>query len=119
VNEIVHVAASQKPRSAQHPAERAETDRGWLGLEHTEVEVLLSARHSSAERVAVGSGFVASLARPGGNITGFAVAEFSMYGKSLEMLKEVAPDVTRVAVLLNPEQVPQAVKEIVFLAAPP
>jgi putative ABC transport system substrate-binding protein len=56
----------------------------------------------------VGSGFVASLARPGGNITGFAVAEFSMYGKSLEMLKEVAPDVARVAVLFNPEQVPQA-----------
>ena len=56
----------------------------------------------------VGSGFVASLARPGGNITGFAAAEFSMYSKSLEMLKEVAPDVARVAVLLNPEQVPQA-----------
>jgi len=56
----------------------------------------------------VGSGFVASLARPGGNITGFAVAEFSMYSKSLEMLKEVAPKVARVAVLLNPEQVPQA-----------
>ena len=34
----------------------------------------------------VGSGFVASLARPGGNVTGFAIAEFSMYGKSLEML---------------------------------
>ena len=43
----------------------------------------------------VGSGFVASLAHPGGNITGFAVAEFSMYGKSLEILKEAAPDVTR------------------------
>src|SRR5215470_15340794 len=45
-----------------------------------------------------GSGFVASLADPGGNITGFAVAEFSMYGKYLELLKEVAPDVIRVAV---------------------
>ena len=56
----------------------------------------------------VGSGFVASLARPGGNITGFAVAEFSMYSKSLEVLKEVAPHVARVAVLLNPEQAPQA-----------
>ena len=56
----------------------------------------------------VGSGFVASLARPGGNVTGFAIAEFSMYGKSLEMLKEVAPEVARVAVLLNPEQAPQA-----------
>jgi putative ABC transport system substrate-binding protein len=56
----------------------------------------------------VGSGFVASLARPGGNVTGFAIAEFSMYGKSLEMLKEVAPHVARVVVLLNSEQAPQA-----------
>jgi putative tryptophan/tyrosine transport system substrate-binding protein len=55
-----------------------------------------------------GSGFVASLAHPGGNVTGFAVAEFSMYGKYLELLKEVAPQVTRVAVMMNPEQVPQA-----------
>jgi len=55
-----------------------------------------------------GSGFVASLAHPGGNITGFAVAEFSMYGKYLELLKEVAPDVIRVAVMMNPEQAPQA-----------
>jgi putative ABC transport system substrate-binding protein len=54
------------------------------------------------------SGFVASLARPGGNITGFAVAEFSMYGKYLELLKEVAPHVSRVAVMMNPEQIPQA-----------
>jgi putative ABC transport system substrate-binding protein len=56
----------------------------------------------------LGSGFVASLAHPGGNITGFTPAEFSMHGKLLEMLKEVAPDVTRVAVLLSPEQIPQA-----------
>src|SRR5262249_26351456 len=56
----------------------------------------------------VGAGFVASLAHPGANVTGFAIAEFSMYGKSLEVLKEVAPHVARVAVLLNPEQAPQA-----------
>jgi ABC-type uncharacterized transport system substrate-binding protein len=55
----------------------------------------------------VGSGFVASLAHPDGNITGFTTAEFSMYGKSLEVLKEIAPHVTRVAVILNPEQIPQ------------
>jgi len=55
-----------------------------------------------------GSGFVASLAHPGGNVTGFAVAEFSMYGKYLELLKEVAPQVIRVAVMMNPEQAPQA-----------
>jgi ABC-type uncharacterized transport system substrate-binding protein len=56
----------------------------------------------------VGSGFVSSLAHPGGNITGFATGEFSMYGKSLEVLKEIAPHVTRVAVILNPEQIPQS-----------
>jgi ABC-type uncharacterized transport system substrate-binding protein len=56
----------------------------------------------------VSSHIVASLARPGGNITGFAPAEFSMYGKLLETLKEAAPNVTRVAVVMNPEQAPQA-----------
>jgi putative tryptophan/tyrosine transport system substrate-binding protein len=56
----------------------------------------------------VGAGFVDSLARPGSNITGFTVAEFSTFGKLLEVLKEVAPPVTRVAVILNPDQIPQA-----------
>jgi ABC-type uncharacterized transport system substrate-binding protein len=55
----------------------------------------------------VSSGIVASLARPGGNVTGFAPAEFSMYGKLLETLKEAAPNLTRVAVVINPEQIPQ------------
>jgi putative tryptophan/tyrosine transport system substrate-binding protein len=54
----------------------------------------------------VGSGFVASLTRPGGNITGFTLGEFSMGGKILEVLKEVAPRVNRVAVILNLEQPP-------------
>src|SRR3984893_16343628 len=54
----------------------------------------------------LGSGFVASLTRPGGNITGFTLGEFSMGGKILEMLKEVAPQVSRVAVVLNLEQPP-------------
>jgi ABC-type uncharacterized transport system substrate-binding protein len=56
----------------------------------------------------VSSGIVASLARPGGNATGFAPAEFSMYGKLLETLKEAVPNLTRVAVVMNPEQAPQA-----------
>jgi ABC-type uncharacterized transport system substrate-binding protein len=47
----------------------------------------------------VGIGFVASLARPGGNITGFSVFEYGLSGKWLELLKEIAPRVTRVAVL--------------------
>jgi len=50
----------------------------------------------------VGSGFVASLARPGGNATGFTQFDFSLSGKWLEVLKEIAPRVTRVAVLRDP-----------------
>src|SRR5215470_3636154 len=46
----------------------------------------------------VGSGYVASLARPGGNATGFASTEFGISGKWLELLKEIAPRVTRVAI---------------------
>jgi putative ABC transport system substrate-binding protein len=54
----------------------------------------------------VESGFVTSLARPNGNITGFTPAEFSISGKWLELLKEVAPGVTRVVILFNPDQPP-------------
>ena len=47
----------------------------------------------------VGAGFVESMARPGGNATGFVMLEYSMSSKHLELLKEIAPWVTRVAVL--------------------
>src|SRR5207237_2807354 len=50
----------------------------------------------------VGAGFVASLARPGGNVTGFLMFEYGMSGKWLELLKQVAPNVTRAAVLRDP-----------------
>ena len=50
----------------------------------------------------VGAGYVASLARPGGNVTGFTLMEYGMSGKWLELLKEIAPRVTRVAVLCDP-----------------
>jgi putative ABC transport system substrate-binding protein len=50
----------------------------------------------------VGGGFVASMARPEGNATGFTQAEYSMGGKWLELLKEIAPNVIRAAVLRNP-----------------
>jgi putative tryptophan/tyrosine transport system substrate-binding protein len=52
----------------------------------------------------VGAGFVDSLARPGGNATGFMSFEYSMGGKWLELLKEIAPSVTRVAVLRDATQ---------------
>ena len=47
----------------------------------------------------VGAGFVASMARPGGNVTGFTQFEYEMSGKWLELLKEVSPNVTRAAVI--------------------
>jgi len=50
----------------------------------------------------VGAGYVASLARPGGNVTGFTLVEYGMSGKWLELLKEIAPGVTRAAVLRDP-----------------
>jgi len=51
----------------------------------------------------VGQGFVASLARPGGNATGLTFFEFSVVGKMLEVLKQIAPGVSRVALASNPD----------------
>src|SRR5512132_2533486 len=51
---------------------------------------------------AVGTGFVNSLARPGGNATGFTNFEFDIGGKWLEILKQIAPRMTRTAVLRDP-----------------
>ena len=68
----------------------------------------------------IGSGFVASLARPGGNVTGFTLVESSIVGKWLELLKEIAPRVTRVAFLFNPAAAPYAQYYLaVFKAAAP
>src|SRR5215472_7461939 len=50
----------------------------------------------------VGAGYVESLAHPGGNITGFINFEYAIAGKWLELLKEIAPGVTHVAVLRDP-----------------
>src|SRR4029453_14735120 len=50
----------------------------------------------------VGSGIVQSLARPGGNATGFTNFEYSMSGKWVELLKQIAPNVRRAAVLRDP-----------------
>jgi putative ABC transport system substrate-binding protein len=51
----------------------------------------------------VGQGFISSLARPGGNVTGFTFFEQAMFGKSLELLKRVAPAVTHVGFIFNPD----------------
>jgi putative tryptophan/tyrosine transport system substrate-binding protein len=56
----------------------------------------------------IGSGFVASFPQPGGNITGFVTMEPTMAGKWLELLKEIAPRVARVAMLFNPATAPYA-----------
>jgi putative ABC transport system substrate-binding protein len=53
-----------------------------------------------------GQGFVASLARPGGNITGFSFVDFPMLGKWVETLKEIAPSVKRITLVFNPQTAP-------------
>ena len=50
----------------------------------------------------VGAGYVARLARPGGNTTGFTLFEYSLSGKWLELFKEIAPNLTRIAILRDP-----------------
>jgi putative ABC transport system substrate-binding protein len=54
----------------------------------------------------VAQGFIPSMGHPGGNITGFSFLEYSVVGKSLEMLKQIAPKTVRVAVMFNPETYP-------------
>jgi len=51
----------------------------------------------------VGTGWIESLARPGRNVTGFSFLEFSILGKMLEILKQLAPAVSRVAMIFNPD----------------
>jgi ABC-type uncharacterized transport system substrate-binding protein len=67
----------------------------------------------------VGAGFVDSLARPGGNATGFMTYEYSMGGKWVELLKQIAPDVTRVAVLRDATALVGAVQFGVIQAVAP
>jgi ABC-type uncharacterized transport system substrate-binding protein len=56
----------------------------------------------------VEQGFVASITKPGGNLTGFSAYEFSVGGKWVDLLKEIAPSLTRVAVMFNPDTSPQS-----------
>jgi putative ABC transport system substrate-binding protein len=73
-------------------------------LQHTRTIPIVFATVSDP----VGSGFVASLARPGGNVTGFQAMLGSLGGKWFELLKEIAPRVARVAMLFNPAVAPYA-----------
>ena len=56
----------------------------------------------------VEQGFVTNVTRPGGNLTGFSMFEFSVGGKWLELLKEIAPGLARVGVMFNPDTSPQS-----------
>jgi putative ABC transport system substrate-binding protein len=56
----------------------------------------------------IGSGFVASMARPGGNITGFTILNASIAGKYVSLLKEMVPQLARVALMYNPDSVPES-----------
>jgi putative ABC transport system substrate-binding protein len=67
----------------------------------------------------VGAGYVDSLARPGGNITGFTVFDYSISGKWLQLLKEIAPGVTRVAVTRDPSIASGPAQFAVIQAAAP
>jgi putative ABC transport system substrate-binding protein len=73
-------------------------------LQHTRTIPIVFANVSDP----VGSGLVASFPRPGGNVTGFINMEPTMAGKWLELLKEIAPRVNRVALLFNPATAPYA-----------
>src|SRR5262245_41431496 len=64
----------------------------------------------------VGAGFVKTMARPGGNATGFVQFEYSLSGKWLELLKQVAPGVTRVAVLRDPN-IPSGIGQFAVIQA--
>jgi putative ABC transport system substrate-binding protein len=100
--------ASDPDRSRRHAAELAALAPDVIfATGNTAVAPLLQAIRSVPIVFAivpdpVGAGFVDSLARPGGNATGFVVFEYGMSGKWLELLKEIAPHLTRVAVLRDP-----------------
>ena len=101
------------PRSdaGRHPQARGRIGRARAGRHpgrrHVDRGAAAAGDPHRADRVPgiadpVGAGFVASLARPGGNVTGFMQFEYSISAKWLELLKEIAPSVTRAAVLRDP-----------------
>jgi putative ABC transport system substrate-binding protein len=108
-NVRIDVRSSSDPNSAfKYAAELVALSPDVLvAFASLSVEALQRATHSVPIVFAsivdpVGAGFVKNLARPGGNTTGFTSFEYSLSGKWLELLKEIAPKVTRVAVLRDP-----------------
>jgi putative ABC transport system substrate-binding protein len=67
----------------------------------------------------VGDGFVASLSKPGGNITGFSSLDPAIAGKWLQLLKEIAPGIVRIAVIFNPDTAPHSIYLPAIEAAAP
>jgi putative ABC transport system substrate-binding protein len=65
----------------------------------------------------VEQGFIASLAHPGGNVTGFSFVDFPLFGKSLELLRQIAPKVTRVGLMFRPADHPYYDDSLKSLAA--
>jgi putative ABC transport system substrate-binding protein len=68
---------------------------------------------------AVGTGYIESLARPGGNVTGFATMEFSVIGKLLDTLKQIAPGTSRVGMIYNPDNPTAAYFQRLFESSAP
>jgi putative ABC transport system substrate-binding protein len=94
---VLHNPAADDPDSQARVAAFAQglQELGWIDGRTVPIVFVVVADP-------VGAGFVENLARPGGNATGFMAFEFSISGKWLELLKQVAPAVTRVAVLRDP-----------------
>ena len=107
--------------AASNPTRIAELARQLVALQpdvlvaHTSVPVIALRKETTTIPIVfvqvadpIGSGFIKSLAHPGGNITGFSSFEPSMGGKWVETLKEIAPDTSRMAFLFNPKTAPYA-----------
>ena len=107
--------------AAGNPTRIAELARQLVALQpdvlvaHTSVPVIALQKLTTTIPIVfvqvadpIGSGFIKSLAHPGGNITGFSSFEPAMGGKWVEMLKEIAPDTRRMAFLFNPKTAPYA-----------
>ena len=97
--------------AAFHPSRRGGTGCARAGRDHDRRQFDYGADATATQTIPivfvnladpVGAGFVQSLARPGGNATGFTNYEYSMSGKWVELLKQIAPNVKRVAILRDP-----------------